>query len=147
MALLEPKPVSITTSAGTTKTFVVGKFPAIQGREIISKYPVANVPKVGDYAVSEETMRKALGYCGVILGDGAEVTLTTDTLINQHCGDWETLMRLEWEVLRYNCDFFGEGQTLDFLKLIGPKLQAWISQISTALLPSLLEKNSPPSTN
>lgn len=147
MALLEPKTVTITTSGGKSKDFVISKFPAIQGREIISKYPAtvaASIPKIGDYAMSEDTMMKVMAFCAVELSPGNHVPLQTMDLINQHCGDWETLVRLEFAALRYNCDFFGSGSSFDFFETIGPKLQPWISKILTDFLPQLLPTEKQP---
>jgi hypothetical protein len=43
--MLYPKPLELRTAAGDEKTFVLHKFPATVGREIVAKYPVANLPK------------------------------------------------------------------------------------------------------
>lgn len=132
--MLEPKSVPIKTQSGEEKTFVISKFPAVAGREIISKYPLSNVPKLGDYAISEETMLKLMAYVGVETAPGQTLPLSTRALVDNHVPDWETLARIEFEMLRYNCSFFSQGLNSDFFASIAPKLQQWISQISTALL-------------
>ena len=40
------------------KEFMLSKFPAVAGSEIIAKYPLSGLPKLGDYKVNEETMLK-----------------------------------------------------------------------------------------
>lgn len=145
--MLEPKEITLTTQAGAEKTFILSKFPAVQGREIIAKYPLSNAPKLGDYAVSEETMMKLMAYVGVPVAAGNTLMLTTQALINNHAGDWLTLMKLEFHMLEYNCGFFGQGKNFGFLDNIGPKLRAWISPTLTDLLAQLLATAKPPSTS
>ena len=47
--LLHPKPVTIECNDGSSKEFILHKFPAIPGREIVSQYPLSAMPKLGDY--------------------------------------------------------------------------------------------------
>lgn len=136
--LLSPKRIEITRQDGKTVAFHFGKFPAIAGREIIAKYPTANVPKLGDYAVSEETMHKVLAFVAVETASGAVIKLTTPALINEHSGDWLTLMKLEFHALEYNCAFFGDGSLSSFLRGSLAKLQQSISPMLMGLLEPLL---------
>ena len=130
--MLEPKPTTITGQDGKDRTFILTKFPAVEGREIIVKYPTANIPKIGDYGLSEETMLKLMAYVFVDVG-GTSIPLTTKALVNNHVGDWFTLATLEFRQLEYNCAFFGKGLNSDFFASISPKVQAWTSRISTVL--------------
>ena len=52
MDMLQPKEFKTTDQSGTERTYILSKFPAVQGREIISKYPLSAMPKLGDYAVN-----------------------------------------------------------------------------------------------
>ena len=45
---LEPKQIEV-----NGHSFIISKFPAVDGREIVSKYTSSNIPKVGEYAASE----------------------------------------------------------------------------------------------
>ncbi len=63
--MIEPKTIAIVDGNGKEKDFIISKFPAIQGREIIAKYPTSSLPKIGDYAVSEETMLKLMAFVAV----------------------------------------------------------------------------------
>lgn len=131
---IQPKDLELRTASGVEKTFVLHKFPAIAGREIVAKYPIANMPKLGDYAVSEDVMLKALAFVGVRLeGREAPLMLTTRALLDNHVEDWETLARLEWAMLEYNCSFFGNGATSLSFEGIVAKLRPLISQMLTAL--------------
>lgn len=116
--LLEPKYITIIDANGKERNFILSKFPAIQGREIIAKYPISNMPKVGDYNVSEETMCKLMAFVAVDIGtktDPVIQPLSQRTLIDNHVGDWETLAKLEMAMMEYNCSFFRNGRISDFL--------------------------------
>lgn len=99
MELLQPKEIEI-----NGKIYRISKFPATVGREIVAKYPISNMPKLGDYKVSEEIMIKLMSYVEVVLPERS-IRLTTIDLINNHVPGWEVLARLEWEMLQHNCSF------------------------------------------
>lgn len=143
--LLQPKEITIEFEGEELK-FNIGKFPATVGREIISKYPIANMPKLGEYKVSEETMLKLMNYVERIYDDRVQ-ELTNRTLIDNHIPSWEVLVKLEAYVLDYNCSFFDLGKVLNSLKewkaLAKPK------NIKTLMdsLVSLSQAAGQPSTN
>lgn len=132
--MIQPKTVTITTMAGDKRDYVLSKFPAIAGREIIAKYPLSSMPKLGDYAVSEETMLKLMAFVGVPLDNGSTLALTTKALVNNHVPDWETLAKIEIEMLEYNTSFFSVGKILTGLKGFEATLQASVTRILTDLL-------------
>lgn len=145
IGLLEPKEFPLTTSRGNTKTFILSKFPAIAGREIVAKYPVSNIPKVGEYAASEEVMLKCLSFVAVEVGEPVQqIRLTTRALVDNHAEDWETLARLEFAMLQYNCSFFQNGLNSGFFESISQKAAKWITPILTHLLGQLLDRAKPP---
>jgi hypothetical protein len=131
--MIEPKPVTITLQNGTEKDFVLHKFPATAGREIVTQYPISNLPKLAEYQASEAVMLKLMSYVAVVTPDGTNLPLTTKALVDNHVPDWEALGRLEWAMLEYNCSFFAGGLNSDFFKSIGAKAQPLISRILTAL--------------
>lgn len=132
---LEPKELTLTDRSGKERTFILSKFPAIAGREIITKYPLSNIPKIGEYQQSEEVMLKLLAFVGVPREAGGEpLMLTTRALVDNHVGDWETLAKVEWAQLEYNCSFFGNGSSSDFFESLSQKAVTWISQTLTPLL-------------
>jgi len=141
--LLEPKTIQLPTSKGD-RAYVLGKYPAVAGREIVAKYPLSNLPKLGDYGVSEEVMLKLMGFVAVETAPGNLVPLNSRALVDNHVPDWETLARLEWASLEYNCSFFGEGKTFGFLDNIEAKAPAWISRMLTALSGQLSEAEKRP---
>ena len=123
--LLEPKEMIIEDEKGRERTYILSKFPAVQGREIIAKYPVSNMPKIGDYAVSEETMLKLMKFVAVKTGEITQ-PLISATLVNQHVPDWEVLAKIEMAMMEYNCSFFRDGRILnalqEYAKNITPKI-------------------------
>ncbi len=144
--LLEPKEIAVSLPDGTTKQYVISKFPAIAGREIVCKYPLSGMPKLGDYAVNEETMLKLMCYVAVPTESGS-LRLNTRALVDNHVASWETLGRLEVAMLEYNCSFFGNGRASTFLDGIAQKAQVSISKILMGLLAQLSQKEGRRSKN
>jgi hypothetical protein len=131
------------------RVFYLTKFPSVAGREIITKYPVSNTPKLGDYGVSEETMLKLMSfvYCNVAVGGTNYIALTTKDLVNNHTGSWETLVKLEYAMLEYNCTFLQNGRLSTLFGDFAQKLPKWISKMLTDSLGQLSQAGKPPSTN
>lgn len=142
MELLEPKEVEI-----DGRHFIISKFPAVAGREIITKYPLSSIPKLGDYAVNQETMLKLMSYVAMGIDPVRPLRLSTIELVNNHCGSWETLAKVEMAMLEYNCSFFRDGRISIFLDDIARKVPAWTSKILTALSVQSSRTEKPPSTN
>lgn len=113
--LINPKEITLEFE-GEKLRFNIGKFPATVGREIISKYPVANMPKLGEYKVSEETMLKLMCYVERVYDDQEPIPLVNRTLVDNHIPSWEVLVKIEAYVIDYNCSFFELGKVLNSLK-------------------------------
>lgn len=126
--MIEPKEVTIETQRGESRVYVLSKFPAIQGREIIAKYPLSAMPKLGDYQVNEETMLKLMGFVAVPQDGREPLRLSTRALVDNHVPDWETLARIEFAMMEYNVSFFGNGKGSTFLEAITQKAQAFLSK-------------------
>lgn len=129
--MLQPKTVTIDLADGTTKAYILSKFPAIAGREIIAKYPLSSMPKLGDYAVNQETMLKLMTYVSAPVADGEPIQLVTAALVDNHVPDWETLTKLEIAMMEYNCSFFTNGALHGFIDLLLEKAAPLLSQILT----------------
>ena len=135
--MLEPKEFEI---AG--KTFVLSKFPATVGREIMMTYVPSGMPKVGDYATNEALMLKIMKYVGVMVeGRDEPLMLTTRQLVDNHIPDGETLMKLEFAMASHNFAFFNNGQLQGILQLAATKATDTVSKILTDLLPVLSQKS------
>lgn len=146
--MIQPKDCPLKRQDGTEAAFVLHKFDAIAGREIVANYPVSNLPKLGEYRASEAIMLKAMAFVGIRLdGRDEPLMLATRDLINNHVQDWETLAKLEWAVLEYNCSFFGNGLTSVSFGEWMEKARPWISQMLTALSEQSSAPDKPISTS
>ena len=143
---LEPKEITIQTQSGKPRTYVIYKFPAVAGREIISKTIAASIPDLEKYNISEETMLKLMSYVAV-QNNGSPLLLTTQALIDNHVPDWETLDKLEKEVLQYNCSFFLNDKPLTFFDVCLKIVEQKATEISTILLRPLSTMEKQLSTN
>lgn len=134
---LEPKEIELELPSGLTKKYIISKFPAIAGREIIAKYPLSSMPKLGDYEVNQETMLKLMGYVAIPVEGADALRLTTAELVDNHVPDWETLAKLEMQMMEYNCSFFKGGVIQGFIALFLDKLAPLLSQILTTSVAAL----------
>lgn len=144
---LEPKELQLTDASGTVRTFIISKFPATAGRRIVTKYPVSNIPKVGEYQQSEEVMLDLMSFVGVPREGAEPLMLSSRALVDNHVGDWETLAKVEWAMLEYNCSFFKKGLSSAFSESISQKAVTWISQTLIPLLVQSLEAGKQASKN
>lgn len=146
--MLEPKEITITDAAGAEHVFILHKFPAVQGREIVSKYVGSNTPKVGEYTASEEIMLKMMCYVGVpVAGNPQPLMLTTRALVDNHMKDWEVLMKVELAMMEYNVSFFNVATISGFFESMSPKVVAWISKTLMPSLVASLQTEKPHSTS
>lgn len=113
--LIQPKEIVINFEGEELK-FNIGKFPATVGREIITQYPINNIPKVGSYLQSEEIMLKLMKFVERVYDDKDPIPLVNKTLIDNHIPSWEVLVKIEAYVIDYNCSFFELGKVLSSLK-------------------------------
>ena len=80
--LIEPKEITINYEGEDLK-FNIGKFPATVGREIITQYPINNMPKLGSYLESENIMLKLMQYVERVYEDRVQ-PLSNKNLIDNH---------------------------------------------------------------
>lgn len=139
--MIQPKEITVQTQDGSEKTYIISKFPAIQGREIIAKYPLSAMPKLGDYEVNEETMLKLMAFVAVPTENG-ELQLTTRALVDNHFPDWETLARVEMAIMEYNCSFLKGDILKSIMDRVTGKIPGIMSKILTSLSPQSSGKNS-----
>ena len=114
------------------KQYVLTKFPATVGREILMQYPTSAIPKIGDYKTNHALMLRIMQYVGVpIEGRDTPQMLTTEALVNNHIRNAELLVQIEWAMISYNFDFFGDGRASGFLQLLMDKVQSLTSETLT----------------
>lgn len=134
---IEPKQITL-----SGKTYVLTKFPATVGREIITQYPTSALPKIGEYKTNHALMLKIMGYVGVMVDGRQEpLMLTTEDLVNNHVAKTEDLMKLEWSMIEHNFDFFGDGRASGWLAMVADRITPLISKTLTDLLAQSSAKN------
>jgi hypothetical protein len=136
--LIKPKTIQVKDVDGVERSFIISRLPAVAGREILAKYPVSNIPKLGEYQASVEAMRLLMSHVAVELDTGV-LRLSTQALIDNHVPDGEALLRLEFAMLEYNTSFFGKGGPSGFFDgLIRKHLPLIIQTLMDSLPPSLV---------
>lgn len=133
--MIEPKEKVI-----NNKTFVLSKVPAVTGRRIFYKYPTTSIPLLENFEENEKAMYELISYVGVKFDNDKIVMLSTEELVNNHTGDWETLFKLELAMLEYNCSFLNIERALNFLKEFVQTLPQSITEMSMQLLEQLSQK-------
>jgi hypothetical protein len=144
--LVKPMEVFIDTEEGQ-KAYIISRFPSVKGREILAKYPLSSLPKLGDYKTNEETMFEAMKYVAVKMPNGTEQRLSNADLIDNHTDSWETLVKLEKELITYNCSFFRDGRASNFLGELIQNLPQLVTKMLMGLLAQSSQAESPPTTN
>lgn len=140
-ALIKPKTITLKNRDDEEKEFIISRLPATVCREIMAKYPLSNLPKVGEYAASEEAMLLLMKYV-VVMKDDQEIRLTTKALVDNHVDDGILLGRLEIQMLEYNTGFFGLGGNQGFLDCLLQRFKPLIMQMLTQLLAQSSAQNS-----
>ena len=131
--LLEPKEVTIKGCK-----FVISKMPCLAAQEVIIRIGSGIIPLINQYAISEDMVIKMLSCCQRVYDDKPNVPLISKDIINNHIPDFEVLIQLENECLKYNYDFFAQGRLLDFLNEGLSLAESKLSKILTDLLDKLL---------
>lgn len=146
--LIKPTEFVVTDGDGKDHTYILSKFDAIAGREIITKYLMSNLPKLGDYEVSEKTMLDLMSYVAVPRGDGLEpLRLTTRALVINHVPDWEMLGRIEKAMVEYNASFFRGEKISSFFEDLAAMFLKKIIEMSIQSSPQSATPESLHSTN
>src|SRR5690606_34997259 len=117
MDLIKPKDIEVEDIDGNIINVRISRLPATIGREILVQYLPSAMPKVGDYKVNEDMMLKLMAHVAVVTKDGDAISLSNKTLVDNHIPDWQTLAKIEVEMLRYNTDFFDNGKISNFFEV------------------------------
>ena len=137
MDLIEPKSFILPKSG----EFIISKLPCLAGREIMVRYPVSFIPKVGNYEVNEEMALKLFKYVEKVTPQ-RNIRLTDATLVDQHIKPGGDVWLLEWEMIKYNFDFLTDGTASAFLQSWQAKAENKATKILTNLLDMWLKRNS-----
>ncbi len=129
------KEVSITNQDGTISKYVLNKWSPMDGRSIVSGYPLSSIPKMGDYSKNEALMVKLMGYVSAHTVNGDLLPLCSDALINNHVHDWYSLATLEVESFRFNVSWLEDDESWSKFKTTW--VDSAISAVSEVLLNAL----------
>lgn len=141
--LLEPKEVEI-----NGYKFIISKMPCTVAQEVIFNLPTGLIPIISEFKKTEEQAFKMLAYCERVYTDGrSNVPLISKAIIDNHIPNFDTLIKLEYECLNYNFDFFGNGRALDFLNKGVSLAKSNVSEILTDLLDKLSARGVQPYGN
>jgi hypothetical protein len=138
IALLAPKEVTINGCR-----FLISRMPCMTAQEVIVRIPAGILPLINQYTISEEMVVKMLSCCQRMYDDKPNVPLISKEIINNHVPDFDTLLQLENECLKYNYDFFNQGKVLTFLAKALSHAESRLSGILTDLLDKLLQAEKP----
>lgn len=140
--MIDPKEIEI-----NGRKYILHKFGAVAGRHIVTQYPIANIPKIGNYEASQELMEKLMSFVTVKLENGNEIALETAALIDNHVPDAVTLIKLEKAMMQYNFDFLADGEISRILDLVLKVADRKITQMLTLILQSSSDQEEPLSGN
>lgn len=135
--MINPETITVTDATGGQHEFIISSMPAIDGRYVLSQYPLSNMPKTGDYGVSRDAMLVMMRHVGKVQANGETLNLTSEALINNHVPDAEALIRLEIEMLKKNTSFFQNGSASGFLDYLLQKVGDSLPSIIKTLTDSL----------
>jgi hypothetical protein len=112
---IKEEPFNLVDEDGKEHRYILSNFDAVEGRRIVSQYPMTGLPKVGNYDENEKLMLRLMHYVAVVTSDGRKLRLSTMELINNHVPHFEMLAKIEMKMMEKNCSFFRDGRSLDFL--------------------------------
>lgn len=145
--LIKPKDFSVLDEDGKERNYILSKFDAVTGREILSVYTTSALPKLGEYPDNEQIMFKLMSFVAVAQENGVPLRLSTRALLVNHVPDCATLFLIEKEMMKYNYSFFRDGRPLT---LFDDLTQKFLKRISEILIPSSAPSSptsAQPSTN
>jgi len=133
---IKPKPIEATTLDGEKRKYIISRFDAETGREIVTQYPTTGAPKIGDYEQNARLMFKLMEYVAAVPVDedgkeGDAIVLESRDLFRNHVPDYEVGMQIEKAMMEYNTSFFSPGKISNLLDLIVQNAAKLISSMST----------------
>lgn len=134
--MIKPKEITLVDIDGQERTFILSRFPATIGMEILVKLPISSVPKIGDFEALKGVRDEIFKHV-YVKTDGGDIALSTHALIDNHTNDAETAIKIIGEMLQHNYSFFQKGTISVFLDSITAKVpgiaQKMLTQLSVAL--------------
>lgn len=140
MPQIKPTEVTIKSIDDGEKVFRISRVPATQGREIFTQYMPTAMPKIGDYKSNEKLMKMLMCFVDVKAADGSWIRLDNEVILNSHVTDWEMLVKIELEMVKYNTNFFNPAKLSKALAGFNQSLPQRITKILKELSVSLSKK-------
>ena len=128
--MIKPKTITVKDIDGQQREFIITRFPATDGMEILYKLPTAALPKIGDFDTLKEARNDIFKFVYVNIGD-KDMPLSTKALIDNHTGDAETAIKVMKEIIEYNYSFFQNGILSVFLERVAKKIPDIAQEILT----------------
>lgn len=144
--MIKPKDIEITDIDGVVRKFVIARFPATAGMEILYRLPTSGIPKIGDFEALKGVRNDVFKHV-YIKTDGGDIALSTTALIDNHCGDGETAIKLMGEILVYNYSFLERLVRQNLLDSILAKVRDTALSFLTEFSQQLSQKSKPASKN
>lgn len=130
--LIEEKEFELACQDGKKRTYIISKFPATVGREILAKYSGSALPKIGEYDVNHEMMTKLMSYVSAKTSDGKLVRLVNSDYIDNHVKSTIDLFNIEDQMFYYNYGFFLKEKVLNFFDAILEMVRVKLQEMSMA---------------
>ncbi len=128
--MIKPKTITVKDIDGQQREFIITRFPATDGMEILYKLPTAALPKIGDFDTLKEARNDIFKFVYVNIGE-KDMPLSTKALIDNHTGDAETAIKVMKEIIEYNYSFFQNGILSVFLERVAKKIPDIAQEILT----------------
>jgi len=158
MPLIKPKEITLKSSVGgdsAEKTFQVGRYPATQAVEMITRGAALLRDAVKGNSESSEAYARSFQKLGndmcrfveVKMPNGEFTALANDHLINAHVPDADMFLLLMKEVHDYNTGFMNTGRLFGMSRSLMDKAEALITPILNQFSASSSPKSRPRSKN
>ncbi len=130
------------------KEYIIHKWSALAGRELITQFPTSALPVIGNYKLNEKYCLELMKYVQAVVKDSGQehlIRLDDFAKVDSHIENFKCLMELEKECIFYNCGFFPQGGILNSLIGLIKKHLPQISKTLMGLLPQLSQIKKQPS--
>ena len=133
--MIKPKAIEIIDIDGVERKFIITRFPATVG----IKFALKGIPSLSDTDGLLTIKSEIFSYVYVETA-GGELALKTDALVDNHCGDAETALKVIGAMLTYNFQTLGKLTSGGFLESVTAKIPDIARKLLTQLQPVLSEK-------
>lgn len=138
--MIKPKEISIMDIDGDEKTYIITRFPATVGMEILYKLPSSGIPKIGDFGELKEVRNEIFRYI-YVKTDNGDIALSTKALIDNHITDGETAYKIMGAILSYNYQSLGKLMSGGLISSMSEKILNIARRLLTELSPQSSAKN------